>query len=448
MKLSITAAFTALLAAVSALPTIGSRPAPEGGRKVFAHYMLGLTANQTPEYWAQDIRDAKASGIDGFALNAGPKDAWSLEQLQFAYDMAEAEGNFSLFISFDMNPDLYTWEPSVVAEWISQYKDSPAQFHVDGKPFVSTFEGVPFADQWPAVEAQTGDLYLVPDWSSIGPDGVSQHFDKIDGAFSWDAWSKTKDRKSLDSDTAYTNVLGGDKSYMMGVSPNFYTNVPQYNKNWLWASDQLWFDRWNQVLEVMPEFVEIITWNDFGESHYIGSQMRDEAVVENSERYVKGVPHEALRDVLPYYIASYKAGAAVPVEEDLAVFWYRNAPKDVGDSLGTTCGQGDGAIGPATDCLTDSVFVLALSAQAQTVKVEIGGQGEEFQVEAGPQLVELPFNGRTGEVKVTLASGASSTGPVEIKNEAPEGKANFNYFTASTKNPVMKALPIDEGIVA
>lgn len=70
-------------------------------------------------------------------------------------------------------------------------------------------------------------------------------------------------------DASYRQFLGG-KPYMMPVSPWFYTNMPGFNKNWLWRGDDLWFDRWEQVMMVDPEYVQIISWNDFGESHYIG----------------------------------------------------------------------------------------------------------------------------------------------------------------------------------
>lgn len=36
------------------------------------------------------------------------------------------------------------------------------------------------------------------------------------------------------------------------------------------AGDLLWYNRWREILELGPRFVEIITWNDYGESHYIG----------------------------------------------------------------------------------------------------------------------------------------------------------------------------------
>jgi len=71
------------------------------------------------------------------------------------------------------------------------------------------------------------------------------------------------------TDAAYHVSLAG-LLYMMPVSPWFYTNLPGYDKNWLWAGDELWFDRWQEVWSFQPEWVEIISWNDFGESHYTG----------------------------------------------------------------------------------------------------------------------------------------------------------------------------------
>lgn len=57
------------------------------------------------------------------------------------------------------------------------------------------------------------------------------------------------------------------------VSPWFFTHFgPEvsYSKNWNFPSDLLWFNRWNEILALKPRFIEIVTWNDYGESHYIG----------------------------------------------------------------------------------------------------------------------------------------------------------------------------------
>lgn len=136
------------------------------------------------------------------------------------------------------------WSVDKVVAIINQYKNHAAQMTVEGKPFVSTFEGPGWAENWSMVREQTGGIFLVPDWSSIGPYGVGEKVDIIDGAckfncytvctsgaevltlkVSWDAWPKAgQHRMSLDEDNIYKNVLG-DKKFMMGVSPYFYTST-------------------------------------------------------------------------------------------------------------------------------------------------------------------------------------------------------------------------------
>ncbi|KAJ6031123.1 esterase family protein [Penicillium herquei] len=51
-----------------------------------------------------------------------------------------------------------------------------------------------------------------------------------------------------------------------------------YNKNWLWKGDSFWFDRWQELLglDPMPVFVEIISWNAYGDLIY--QQLQDTCV--------------------------------------------------------------------------------------------------------------------------------------------------------------------------
>ena len=53
---------------------------------------------------------------------------------------------------------------------------------VNGKPFVSTFEGTDFIDKWDTVRGDTKGIYLVPDWASLGPDKFKSYVGKVDGA--------------------------------------------------------------------------------------------------------------------------------------------------------------------------------------------------------------------------------------------------------------------------
>lgn len=140
--------------------------------------MVGLTYDQAPSQWDKDISEAKSAGIDGFALNIGT-DTYTDEQLGLAYNAAAAAGGFQLFLSFDMAAS--SWSVDQVVSLINTYKDNANQHKVDGLPFVSTFEG-PNWEGWDTVRASTGGIFLVPDWSSLGPAGVTARLDTIDGA--------------------------------------------------------------------------------------------------------------------------------------------------------------------------------------------------------------------------------------------------------------------------
>ncbi|ETS82253.1 hypothetical protein PFICI_07255 [Pestalotiopsis fici W106-1] len=397
-------------------------------RKVFAHYMVGLTDGQSSDQWAQDISDAKSAGIDGFALNIGGSDSWTDTQLPLAYAAAEAAGSFVLFISFDQaTADSFTVDQ--VVGLINDYKDESAQFKVNDVPFVSTFEGPTWSANWADVRTATGGIYLVPDWSSLGPTGFGDKLSLIDGAFNWGAWPYANSKTlSVDGDTEYQSTLG-DKTYMMGVSPYFYTDLPQYSKNWYSTSDTLWYDRWSQVLDVLPTYVELITWNDYGESSYLNDPVTSQ-IVSGAETYVDGYDHTAFRFVLPYFISAYKAGTAdvaLPSGEG-AVAWYRTTSKSVCSDGGTVWGQGGTA--SAADGTDDVISIIALSDNpGQDISVSIGG-GQSVTVSASgtvgkASFYETSFTGSTGAVTVT-AGGKSATGP-SISADCPSsGQVNFN----------------------
>lgn len=77
------------------------------------------------------------------------------------------------------------------------------------------------------------------------------------------------------------------KIYMAGVSPWFFTHFNY--KNWIYKSETLWTTRWEQIAALQPQLVEIISWNDFGESHYLGPVKG--AMPSGSDRWVIGYDH-------------------------------------------------------------------------------------------------------------------------------------------------------------
>jgi len=415
--------FSSIVAAVAAL--LPALTAAE--HEVFAHYMMGYSSGMTQDMWTTDVNSAKAASIDGFALNCGPTDDWNSEQLGYAFSAAEAAG-FSLFISFDMS---YTWDPTTVGNWINQYSASSAYFRVNNQPVASTFEGPTWASNWAAVKsAVSGGVFVMPDYTSLGPSGIGSVIGEIDGFFSWDAWPEGNTTKTNDSDEAWIGAIQG-KPYMMGASPWFYADVA--GKNWNNNGDTLWHDRWESIIDTQPDFVQIITWNDYSESSYITDIVASQ-VYPPSEPYVTGFSHSAFRAVLPYYINAYKTNSRSTPTSDSAIAWFRTTPNNVCSDGGTQCSQ-DGSGGAAENCAEDAVFVLASSATGSTVTIQIGSASNSYQVQAGMSVVSMPFGGNTGAVTVSIGS-SSVTGPqgTEISNDCPAalGHVNFNAVTIQT----------------
>ena len=235
------------LALLTVLATLAAKVHSQA---VFAHVIVGNNAAYTPANWAADIALASSKGIDAFALNIAPPLAGTVEtQVAMAFSAAEASGTpFKLFFSFDYEGSGTPWDTADILTLLTQYAGSGAHFQQEGKPFVSTFEGPGNSDveQWKEIRASlSSGIYFVPDWTSQGP-GYRQ--DLIDGAFSWNMWPNGAQDMGTEADEEWMDALtGGGKNYMMGISPWFYTDLPAYNKAWVWRGDSMWYDRWQQV---------------------------------------------------------------------------------------------------------------------------------------------------------------------------------------------------------
>lgn len=172
------ASASASAAAPSTSSPVPTAPGPDNGKRVFAHYMVGIVSQFAQADWEKEMRTAKAHGIDGFALNIGV-DGYTQTQLDHAYAAAEVV-DFDLFISFDFNW-YSTSDVDGVSTMFKRYMNMPKQYKVDGKPFVSTFIGDGF--DWGAVERQVGqEIHSVPFYE---PSSQNAQLPSLSGLFSW-----------------------------------------------------------------------------------------------------------------------------------------------------------------------------------------------------------------------------------------------------------------------
>ncbi|ESZ97957.1 glycoside hydrolase family 71 protein [Sclerotinia borealis F-4128] len=411
---------------------------------VFAHVVMGNTAHHTADNWATDIKTAQAAGIDAFALNIATGDTNIPTQVANAFKAATTLGNsFKLFFSFDYLGGSGAWPAtgaSSVVSYLNQYGVSPAYFKYNGQIFVSTFEGVNNAGDWipggairSAVQGTAGSIYFVPDYTSLGPAGFTAQLNNVQGAFSWDMWPAGPVNMTTTNDLAWQKTLGS-KAYMMGVSPWFFHSDANPIA-WMWRGDDLWAERWQQVLHVQPQFVEIVTWNDWGESSYIGPLLSHDEVPANSLKYVQNMPHSNLLTLLPYYISQYK-GTKSNTTTDSMQYWYRTSPASagtIGGVLGNNPTHGQKEYSPNTLC-QDKVFFTALLRSAADVQVQIGSSPvTSYTGAAGLNHWSQPFNGQTGNVTFSIVRSGNTVKSeigtaITAKSSVLGGFTNYNSW--------------------
>lgn len=229
---------------------------------------------------------------------------------------------------------------------------------------------------------------------------------------------------------------------------------------------RLWFDRWNEILSLGPRFVEIITWNDYGErlvlsfhitnanhqhfsnilivsSHYIGP-LSSPHYDDGNSKWTNDMPHDGWLDISKPYIEAFKDSASSAdsyVTTDELVYWYRPTMKSLDcDSTDTTMVAANNDSGNyfegrpnGYDTLADSVFVVAMLTDAGTITVQSGSNVQEFNapqgisayqvdMDLGSQLFFLARNGQT-----VLAAQSLK----DITAVCPCGIYNFNAYVGT-----------------
>ncbi|KAK0628762.1 putative alpha 1,3-glucanase, GH71 family [Bombardia bombarda] len=419
------------------------------GRFVFAHFMVGIVSNRnTAADYDQDMQQAKSVGIDAFALNVGV-DPYTDTQLDLAYESA-ANNGMKVFISFDFNW-FQTTNAALVGQKIAEYASKPGQLMVDGKVFASSFSGDGLDVNAMRSAAGGVDIFWAPNFSPPGTPDSSN----LDAALNWMAWPNNGQNKApspganvtvQDGDKAYTNWLGS-KPYIAPVSPWFSTHFgPEvsYSKNWVFPSDSLWFDRWNEILTLGPRFVEIITWNDYGESHYT-TKLSSTHTDDGNSKWVNDMPHEGWLDMAKPFIAAFHAGEDNVdgfIQDDQIIYWYRPTLKSLDcDSTDTTVVTANNASGnyfegrpDGFESMEDAVFVVSLLKSAGTVTVTSGGNNPHtYDAPSGAFAQKIPMG--VGNQQFQLArdgqSVFSGTSLKAVSDHCICGIYNFNAYVGT-----------------
>ena len=183
----------------------------------------------------------------------------------------------------------------------------------------------------------------------------------------------------------------------------------------------------------------IVTWNDCGESHYIGPLSAPSEIPTGSAIYVENNPHDSWRDFLPYYIAQYK-GNSFDIVYDQMQYWYHTSPVAGGSTcgvIGNNPADGQTEVSP-NEIVEDGVFFSALLTADATVTVQIGdGPINSYAGTAGHNHWSLPFNGQTGVPVFSVVrdgvtvNSSSNAAPITANTTLSNGCTNYNAWVGS-----------------
>ena len=419
-----------------------SVPSSLDTHNVWAHFMVGNTYPYAGSDWLSDINAASSYGIDGFALNMG-SDSWQPARIADAYSAVSQSGTqFKLFLSLDMTSLSCSSASDAqnLVNMVKTYASNPSQAMHNGKVLVSTFAGsdctfgTGSSNGWQtafvqALNAQGVDIFFVPSLFSDITTFASNTW--MDGELNWNSGWPTGDADlSTASDVAYAAALGS-KEYMPAISPFFFTHfgVDSWNKNWLWRGDDwLYCTRWEQIISMREsvKMTEILTWNDYGESSYIGPV--EGALPAGSDVWVDGFDHDGINVLTKYYATAFKTGSYPAITKDTIVMWSRPHPHDATAS--------DDSVGKPTgwDSTEDYLYAVILSQADAIVTLTSGSFSQSFSVSTGLTKLKMPSS--TGSISGQISRSNSvvasyHAGSAFYYTESPK-TYNYNYIVGSS----------------
>ena len=474
-------------------------------KTVFAHYLVtnqdyqgdtDSTQEAKISAYEKEIQQAQAVGIDGFALDVG---GWLNQTyyIRYSAQMFEAaarlKSGFKLMFSADMccGNGVNDVE-DMVRRFVNDARYNAVYYKQNGRPVLTTFAGDSLGTSfWQQIKSDLAsganpststestalaevsgapsnagvNIFLVPAffWGGELPaksdiqNGYNQYANIIDGSFYWGIAGVPGLGSSPDqipSSEAYAQVLhGAGKLYQAPVAPQFWgANANRYFEySGYQGFRRLWTDAINTS---KPDWVEIITWNDFIEGSYV-SPIDDPNKYPNAN-YLNtiGVPsstlgyfhsHVGFYDLLPFFIQWYKTGAQPAITKDRVFFAYRTQPAAYNASTPSVANK----YGP----VSDQIYITANLTAPATLKVTTGGRTAVLSLPAGSsdtQTPSLPGNAPTFELDRNGSSVGTGAGTDAIQaapqyNDYYDSTGDFSGAASGTAPVLTPVVQINAG---
>ncbi|WP_342611692.1 glycoside hydrolase family 71 protein [Burkholderia ambifaria] len=414
-----------------------------GTRRVFAHYMVawprgGKTAG--PEQYAQEMRDAMAAGIDGFALNCGgwhASEPYYKRRVEMIYDAADRfDGAFKLFVSADGNAQ------DELADIIRTVRGRRAQLTVDGRPVLSAYAlgGRHGTGARSLIEtARCLGAYFVPHlFPSTGEREIdasvaAEIVGKIrsaDGYFYFGA-AGAPSLLARSTRALAPALRNAGKVFMAPVTP-YYRGLPQ-GTNYR-AFETRGFagmaEEWRAAIESRATWVQIVTWNDWAESTYVAPTGGARQACVYDARFGPILNHEGYLRASRHYIRWFKTGSEPPIVRDELFFFYRPGlagPREAAAYArpASTYGSPRMPHGP----LVDRIFVCVFLTEPALLTIGQNAREDRRPLPAGISFVDVPSTPGLPTFSIVRRERVVLECAGELAVTEPGGGNEYGYYS-------------------
>ncbi|MDJ0382701.1 glycoside hydrolase family 71 protein [Streptomyces sp. G-G2] len=363
----------------------------------------------------QEVRTARAAGIDGFTLDLLSLSGANWDRANLLMEAARSvDPAFKVMLMPDMT-SLRTDAPAVLADAIAALGRAPAAHRLsDGRLVVSPFKAEEKSPAWwtkvmDRLKAKHGiRTAFVPLFLDFGANGAQ--FAPISYGFSeWGSRSYVGQDGSA-SDVQRTHGQG--KIWMQPVSvqdarPNQGVYDEAGNTATLRAT-------WTHAIDDGADWVQLTTWNDYSE----GSQFAPS--LHNGHAYL---------DLSSYYLAKFKTGAWPKIVRDTLYLSSRTqfAAADPTGAQSLVMSLRKGSAAPR-----DTVEVLSFLTSPATVRTTEGTAHDTYDAGAGVHCELLPLRTGTSSAQVVRdgkgGAQAELPYPVDPKVEVQD----LQYYAATS----------------
>jgi glucan endo-1,3-alpha-glucosidase len=376
---------------------------------VFAHYMVCFaTYGENVQAYEREIQEAQAAGIDGFALNVG---AWSGPQAYYKsrvaliYQAAEQLGTgFKLFFSIDGIEDT-----NDIIDMVTTYAPRTNSFRYQGRIVLSTFGQCISGNTWsgvvfPTLTQRGIDVFFVPYMFTTPPKELPAYADAVtlcnnysnlvSGLFYFGGAGLPSQLVQCNSD--YTKaVQAAGKLSMASVTPTYWgcQQTTLGRRYFEFDGGEGLIQQWSAIMTNQPDWVEIVTWNDFEESYI--SPVDDPGQYFSELAVPHRYSHAGYFQLSKQFINWYKTGAAPTNTQDAIYFFYRTHPKSAVAS-DTNDVPVTGFVGNVQDTFYATAFLTAPAI----LEISSGPTVTTNSLSAGMNLVRVRFS--PGSQKLVL----------------------------------------------